>query len=177
MKNQSWKAVVAIATATLLAGCERHVSPPAAVANEIALSFLSSREGKFCASAYTDCTLRELSRTLIAREVDLNDDGQPEYLIESTSAHLCGNRSCVRWVYRKTATGYEAIGDDFGEPQKQTSFGYRDMLEETNVFPGLDGRYLYRFEGHRYELAGCWERDTARKRWEPCDGWNKTSAE
>jgi hypothetical protein len=89
--------------------------------------------------------------------IDLNDDGQPEYVVDGT-ADFCGSRGCTVWIYRAVGSRYVNIYDGNGAVSakhfaecvvRTRSHGFADLL-----FKSASGGSVYfiaaAFDGSRY---------------------------
>ena len=95
--------------------------------------------------------------------VDLNRDGQPELLIgpdgpEATS-EFCGiSGNCTHWIYRRTASGYELLWEEGGDPPtvlRTSTNGYRDIRVEGHASAAAREITIYKFDGRRYQARIC----------------------
>ncbi|CAN5718452.1 hypothetical protein BH18ACI4_BH18ACI4_06390 [soil metagenome] len=120
-------------------------------------------------------SLSALEKKTTASSVDLNGDGEPEFIVSVSDA--CGSSgNCEYWVFRKRGESYELmLNDTYLEPMKTITNGYRD-LQAT----GTSGAYdmflrFYKFNGRHYRKTKCAERsyDHEKRRWittiEKCD--------
>ena len=104
----------------------------------------------------------ELLTYLTLRTVDLNKDGQVEYIVQgddNVEECLRGNRVSSVWLYRKTKNGFELMlsgGNDF-TPLKTYTNGYRDLKEP--IGGGAFELYttIYKFDGNSYQRSQCLE--------------------
>jgi len=91
--------------------------------------------------------------------VDLNDDGDPEYMIEGSSA-FCGSAGCAVWIYRRTEDTYEMIFDGDGVTSNVGLFpqavlpaktnGFRDLLFKDEPWEAGPFFQVIYFDGKKY---------------------------
>jgi hypothetical protein len=101
------------------------------------------------------------AREMKVSKIDLNQDGQAEYVIDNVLGRtLCGaSGNCSSFVYQKTSGGYRFLleGNGFGIKLLQTSTnGYRDLSTESHS--SADETYLtiYKFDGNKYQEKDCY---------------------
>jgi hypothetical protein len=94
--------------------------------------------------------LTKLARTFPkATLLDLNSDGEPEWIIWSPSEWY-GDHGEDIWIYRKTRSGYKQLlstGIDFGKAfyvAGSSTNGYRDIVLGY-------GLTIYKFDGKQYQ--------------------------
>lgn len=98
------------------------------------------------------CGSGEPYNDLTTRSVDLNGDGNPEWLMS-----YCGNRTCSGWIYRKVGNRYESImsgyiGDiSYIRVPGTSSNGYRDLRNDDGGAFAL----IFRFDGKSYRATEC----------------------
>jgi hypothetical protein len=91
----------------------------------------------------------EPDREVFCEAVDLNKDGQPEYIL----SQIGGNSSGPMWVYRKVGNKYQQLLDTgaMDHALLNTSHaGYRDL---KMTWGGISGGYykdIYHFNGRKY---------------------------
>jgi hypothetical protein len=97
---------------------------------------------------------------LIAKRVDLNHDGVPEFVVQGID-RLCGASWCPFWIYRRISIGYERLLDAGNiqrlEPQATVSDGYRDVRAWRHGSAWESGVTSYKFDGRRYRPAQCFD--------------------
>lgn len=102
------------------------------------------------------------------RKLDLNRDGQPEYLVELEEGHLCGALgNCPDWVYRKTGEGYELLLRTRGRQlllEKTSAGGYRDLRSEAGDTAWQGDFAIYQYDGKKYRANRCYLRKYTGKR-------------
>ena len=107
----------------------------------------------------------KLFRHFKVKQVDLNQDKQPEYIVEAND-DVNGLGGCFGdwrghfaiWIYRKTTSGYEPLVTGLFsvgvQLLKTSTNGYRDLKDS-----GHNGVLLidtiYEFDGSRYKAAQC----------------------
>jgi hypothetical protein len=93
--------------------------------------------------------------------VDLDSDGTPEVLAQSSGMETCGAvGNCLFWIFKKTNTGYRTILSDGAqiftiedtstEGFRDVTLGVHDSASERHLFP-------YRFSNGRYHQRGCYD--------------------
>lgn len=116
--------------------------------------------------AETEELARSSAQTMDVKKVDLNGDGQPEYIAEvgGEGGIFCGAlANCPRWIYRRTRGGFERIGYDDGSrrltPRKTSTRGYRDLRALAGSTAIEDAIVIYKYDGSEYRAADCFTRD------------------
>jgi hypothetical protein len=116
--------------------------------------------------AETEELARSSAQTMSVTKVDLNGDGQPEYIAEvgGRDGVFCGAlANCPRWIFRKTRGGFERIGFDGGSrsltPRKTTTRGYRDLRAVAGDTAVEDAVFIYKYDGREYRATDCFTRD------------------
>jgi hypothetical protein len=156
----------------ILAGCTEAVTvdtPPDLVASILA----DDKRLRFCVQRQFPGT--DLHSLLSSQAIDLNGDKTPEFLIR-TKVHsncLCGNRSCAGWIYRATSGGYELLVEGSSDLRlaRTSTNGFIDVIDGGRVYWDTWYRAVYRFDGTKYKLALCSQRDLLDWRYRPvnCD--------
>ena len=100
-------------------------------------------------------TITGFRKNLVGKSIDLNKDGQLEYLVEGDDMGRCisGNKFRSFWVYRKSGEGYSMILGSSSSGLsvlKPTTRGYRD-IKETSIDGATTYSRTYRFDGNRYQ--------------------------
>ena len=105
-------------------------------------------------------TAANLAKDMNVKKVDLNKDGQPEYLVVIQDAYLCGaHGNCTNRVYRKSGNQYQEVLVGSGEMltlEKTSSNKFRDLrLEGSNTAFEGSGT-VFKFDGHTYKASECY---------------------
>lgn len=107
----------------------------------------------------------DCAEMLDAKKIDLNRDGQKEFLLRGKNFNLCspvGN--CAFWVYGKKGKKYRKLLDstDFWEitamgsqVKKSKTKGYFDILLKGHMTASDTTYELYKFDGTRYKQSKC----------------------
>lgn len=102
---------------------------------------------------------------LQVRKLDLNGDGQPEYIVVLEHGGLCGAlANCPGWVYRKTGDRYELLLRTRGRElllQQASTNGYRDLRSEGGDTATRSSYAIYQFDGSRYRARQCFSRESS----------------
>jgi hypothetical protein len=102
------------------------------------------------------------AENLVAEQIDLNRDGEPELEIHGTGAGICGAANCVTWIYGKSGDQYQMLLDAGSiqriEPQKTFTKGYRDIIASMHGSAWDSDLTLYKFDGKEYRRVGCFVR-------------------
>lgn len=125
-----------------------------------------------------DCT-----EILRVREIDLNDDSKPEFIVSFQYIGVCSpTANCPMAIYgifdderskvRTSAGIYDFslrrllfdLGSISLKEQNSESNGYRDMLAVNNGGNNDDFQRQYSFDGEEYRLKKCWQFEKARQK-------------
>ena len=103
-----------------------------------------------------------ITQGVIVKKIDLNKDGQPEYLVTLEEGHLCGaHANCPAWVYRKTGGEYQLLLRTFGQQlllEKASTGGFRDLRTEGASSAFETDFSIYKFDGNKYQAKACYSR-------------------
>ena len=112
--------------------------------------------------------ISKLTRSLSVRKVDLNKDGDPEYLVQANSISLCGTCGCLLWIYQKHDNSYRALhpldgdnvcveGLDDMEVKLLPTYtnGYADIQCSVRDYDPAERQpgVILKFNGTRYERS------------------------
>jgi hypothetical protein len=101
-----------------------------------------------------------LAKELSVKKIDLNKDGQPEYIAVIEDVNLCGaHGNCNNWVYRKTGSEYQLLLVTNGEKitlEKTSTNKFRDLRSEgsNSAFEGFGT--IFKFDGNAYKESECY---------------------
>ncbi len=99
---------------------------------------------------------------LVAAPIALNRDAEPELRVHGIGPTICGMANCITWIYQKVGSSYklllEAGSINRIELQKSFSKGYRDIMTVMHGSAWESDLKLYKFDGKRYQLVGCFFR-------------------
>ena len=104
----------------------------------------------------------QLSEYLSLRKVDLNGDGQPEFIIQGDDDGiecLRGNRNAPAWVYTRVAQGYKLLlkgANDF-TPLRTSTNGWRDLKSESGGGAFTKYATIFKFDNRQYRAKKCAE--------------------
>jgi len=101
-----------------------------------------------------------LAKEMSVKKIDLNKDGQPEYIVVIENGYLCGaHGNCTNRVYRKTGSEYQQLLAENGEIltlEKTSTNNFRDLrLEGSNTAFESSGT-VYKFDGKTYKAIECY---------------------
>jgi hypothetical protein len=103
-----------------------------------------------------------VASNLVAEPIALNRDTEPELKVHGIGPTICGMANCITWVYQKVGGNYklllEAGSINRIELQKSFSKGYRDIMTVMHGSAWESDLKLYKFDGNRYQLVGCFFR-------------------
>ena len=123
---------------------------------------LVSKNDAMIADAIKDGTLKasNLAKGMSVKKIDLNKDGQPEYIVVIENGYLCGaHGNCTNRVYRKTGSEYQQLLAENGEIltlEKTSTNEFRDLrLEGSNTAFESSGT-VYKFDGNTYKESECY---------------------
>ena len=104
------------------------------------------------------------SKMLEVQKLDLNNDGQKEFVLWGKNSNLCGGTgNCTLWIYERKNGRYKkllqsvAYNDEtkWFEVKKAESNGYRNLLLKTH-YSGYETVYeFYKFNGSKYVENKC----------------------
>jgi hypothetical protein len=87
------------------------------------------------------CVAKEQNKQNIIKlsQIDLNNDGNPEYLVEAEACG-CGARTCPVWIYSKKgkALNLIAAAEVHLQIAPGSTNGYRNLM---NIYPSNEGIY------------------------------------
>lgn len=112
----------------------------------------------------SSCAKNPAAEVIGVKAIDLNQEGQPEYLVEGQSC-ACGgaDSNCLNWVYRNNNGSYEQI---LGNELSQGGTALDALKTRTNGYLDLGAVAIganrvvsitYKFDGQRYRSAKCEE--------------------
>jgi len=120
-----------------------------------------------CEEYQRDGAVAEFIKTISARSIDLNQDGEPEVLIYLKNRCYCdaaGN--CAIMVYRKTEEGYELLFEGRSAQPLSTgeslTDGYRDLVAEERTPDRRAHLRVHKWDGKKYQLKECFLRVTVK---------------
>ena len=108
-----------------------------------------------------------LIKSLTVRKMDLNADGQPEYVAVLENGVLCGaHANCPQWVYDKKGDAYNLLRRTHAQAiklEKTSTRGYLDLRAEGSDTATTNSYVVYTFDGTKYQPAKCVSRDESAK--------------
>ena len=108
-----------------------------------------------------------LAQSVTVRKIDLNADGQPEYVAVMEDGVICGAlANCPHWVYRRAGGGYELLGHTRARTvimEKSSTHGYRDLRAWGGSTATEDGFDILKYDGGKYRATDCFSRDNSGK--------------
>ncbi len=129
---------------------------------------LSSEERKALADALTrqlrgqnsstsDEELRNIAMKSRVKYVDLNGDGKPEVIAQSTDVTTCSSTgNCRVWVLRKLKNQYSVVLNETGQTftvQPGSTNGFHDLVLTLHDSAFASDGKVFRFDGRAYTLA------------------------
>lgn len=107
----------------------------------------------------TDGALNHLQ----VRKLDLNRDGQSEYVVVLEEGVICGaHANCPNWIYRKTGDRYELLLQTRGQVllvQRASTNGYHNLRSEGSDTATQSSYAIYQYDGSRYRARQCFSRE------------------
>jgi hypothetical protein len=101
-----------------------------------------------------------LAKELSVKKIDLNKDGQPEYLAGLEDSYFCGaHGNCPTWVYRKTGGEYRLLLVVNGETlalDKTSTNKFRDLRSEGSNSAFESSGTVFKFDGNTYKESECY---------------------
>lgn len=108
-----------------------------------------------------------LAQSVTVRKLDLNSDGQPEYVAVLEEGFICGAlANCPHWIYRRQGGGYDLLGRTRARtviPEKSSTNGYRDLRSWGGNTAAEDGFDILKYDGGKYRATDCFSRDNSGK--------------
>lgn len=109
----------------------------------------------------------DITKGIMVKKIDLNKDGQPEYLVTLEEEHLCGaHANCPAWVYRKTGGEYQLLLRTFGQQlllERASTNSFRDLRSEGSSSAFETDFSIYKFDGNKYLAKACYSRTYSAK--------------
>lgn len=102
-------------------------------------------------------SISEVIKELKASKVDLNSDGNPEYIVFGL---ICG-QNCSHWIYQKDGSKFIQIPFEGWSSYlsldllKTKTKGYRDLLGTIFLNCCEEGLETYKFNGFKYVISKC----------------------
>jgi hypothetical protein len=88
----------------------------------------------------------KLTKSLTVRKMDLNADGQPEYVAVMEDVYFCGaHGSCPHWIYSKTGGEYNLLLNTAGQKltlEKTSTEKFRDLRSSVSR-TALEYNWIY----------------------------------
>jgi hypothetical protein len=83
---------------------------------------------------FRECLGDENSKeiSLDVKPVDLNGDGEPEYLVSTSDECACAGVNCEQWVYQRTGKGWQQLASDQG-------FSIKSLKTRHNAYADIVG--------------------------------------
>lgn len=102
------------------------------------------------------------AKGMSVEKTDLNNDGQPEYIVAMENVFTCGAlANCPDFVYRKTGSEYQLLLRTFGRElswEKTSTNKFLDLRSEGGN-TAADGSFtIYKFDGSKYQANKCFNR-------------------
>ena len=101
-----------------------------------------------------------LTRSLTVKKMDLNADGQPEYVAVLNDVYFCGaHGNCPTWVYRKTGGEYNLLLSTGGQTlklEKTSTEKFRDLRSSGSSSASEYNWTIYKFDGTTYKSDMCY---------------------
>ena len=100
-------------------------------------------------------------KSFTVRKMDLNSDGQPEYVAVLEDDTICGNLgNCPQSIYDKKGGEYNVLLESRSQViklEKNSTKGYLDVRTELSNGASSGFYYIYKFNGKRYLPSKCVE--------------------
>ena len=108
----------------------------------------------------------DVAKGISVKKIDLNNDGQPEFIVV-LEGPICGaHENCPNWVYRKTGSEYQLLLRTMGQRlilQKTSTNGFTDLRSDGGD-TAFEGSFVnYKFDGNKYQAKECYTRTYATK--------------
>ncbi|MDX6695878.1 MAG: hypothetical protein QOF02_3481 [Blastocatellia bacterium] len=99
-----------------------------------------------------------LMQSLTIKKMDLNSDGQPEY-VAVIEPQFCGaHGNCPHWIYRKTGGEYNLLLRTIGQElklEKTSTKKFRDLRSSGSSSASEYNWTIYKFDGKTYKSDRC----------------------
>lgn len=59
-------------------------------------------------------SMGQFRKVMTVTAVDLNNDGNDEYVVQAADSYYCGSGGCSFYIYHYKSSRYDRIGEDFG---------------------------------------------------------------
>jgi hypothetical protein len=109
----------------------------------------------------------DVAKGINVKKVDLNNDGQPEYIVTLEALPICGaHANCPDWVYRKSGSEYQLLLRTFGQQlllEKASTNKFRDLRSEGASSAFETDFSIYKFDGSKYRAKACYSRTYSAK--------------
>lgn len=100
----------------------------------------------------------EFGKAMTVAAVDLNNDGNDEYVVQAADSYYCGSGGCSFYIYHYTSPRYDRIGEDFGwyaGISGTVHNGFNDIRNEVKESSGKEagseaGTVTLRYNGTAY---------------------------
>jgi hypothetical protein len=103
----------------------------------------------------------EAAKAMGIKKVDLNKDGQAEYIVVLNEEHLCGAlANCPTWVYRRKGSEYQLLLRDMGRDhllEKTSTNKYLDLRLNAGDTASRSFVGIYKYDGSKYQAMQCYE--------------------
>ncbi|MDT4954715.1 MAG: hypothetical protein QOJ02_2853 [Acidobacteriota bacterium] len=123
---------------------------------------LQDKEVKEAMTGEGGLSVDDITKGIIVKKIDLNKDGQPEYLVTLEVGYFCGaHANCPDWVYRKTGGEYQLLLRTFGQQlllQRTSTNSFRDLRSEGASSAFETDFSIYKFDGNKYQAKACYSR-------------------
>ena len=141
----------------------------AAVKADAALTqlVLQDKEVQEAMTGESGLSVDDITKGIIVKKIDLNKDGQPEYLVTLEVGYFCGaHANCPAWVYRQTGGEYQLLLRTFGQQlllEKASTNSFRDLRSEGSSSAFETDFSIYKFDGNKYLAKACYSRTYSAK--------------
>jgi hypothetical protein len=123
---------------------------------------LQDKEVKEAMTGEGGLSVDDITKGIMVKKIDLNKDGQPEYLVTLEVGYFCGaHANCPDWVYRKTGAEYQLLLRTFGQQlllQRTSTNSFRDLRSEGASSAYETDFSIYKFDGNKYQAKACYSR-------------------
>ena len=103
----------------------------------------------------------KMLKSFTVRKMDLNSDGQTEYVAVLEDGFICGTLgNCPQSIYDKKGGEYNVLLETRAQViklEKNSTKGYLDLRTELSNGASSSFYYIYKFNGKRYLPSKCVE--------------------